>query len=133
MTRYISAAEVYAINEQILGMRPFVLNRHLLRSAVERPMTRMFGHEAYPTLMEKAAALLHSLAHDHLFADGNKRTATEATVQFLEANGCQINWTDAEAYQFILEIAQGQRGIEDIAQWLLQHTSADAAADPKTD
>jgi prophage maintenance system killer protein len=32
-----------------------------------------FGEDAYPTIHEKAAALLHSLARNHPFVDGNKR------------------------------------------------------------
>ncbi len=123
MVRYLSAADVYVINEDVLGERPLVRDRHLLRSAVERPARRMFGHEAYPTLLEKAAALLHALAHDHLFADGNKRTATRATVLFLQANGLKETWNPDEAYQFILGIAQGHYDVADIADWLAVHTA----------
>ena len=120
--QYISAAEIYAINEQILGEPPRVRDRHLLRSAMARPFRRIFGEEAYPTVLDKAAALLHALAHDHLFADGNKRTARRATVRFLDDNGYQTTWTENEAYTFILEIAQGQRDVPAIAQWLESHT-----------
>jgi death-on-curing protein len=118
----LSAADVYAINEEVLGHEPLVRDRHLLRSAVLRPYTRYFGEEAYPTLMDKAAALLHALAYHHLFYDGNKRTAMRATIKFLRFNDLEPTWTDEEAYQFILEIAQGKRDIPEIAAWLEQHT-----------
>lgn len=128
MIRYLTPAEIYTINEEVTGHRPFVRDRHLLRSAAARPMTHLFGHEAYPTLLDKAAALLHSLAYHHLFADGNKRTATRATIRFLHDNGFNILWTDDEAYQFILEIAQGQHDVPEIATWLAVHTTPVDAA-----
>ena len=55
----------------------------LLESAVHRPVGSMFGQEAYADLFDKAAALLQSLAVNHPFVDGNKRTAWMSCVVFL--------------------------------------------------
>ena len=115
---YLTAADVYSINEEIVGHRPFVRDRHLLISAVNRPQTYVFGQEAYPTLIEKAAALLHSIAAHHLFGDGNKRTAQRAVTLFLQENDLQPTWTDEEAYTYILEIAKSQHDAEEVAEWL---------------
>lgn len=120
--RYLTAAEIYEIAEKMLGRKPDVRDRHLLRSAAARPMTRAFGESAYPTLMDKAAALLHSLAAHHLFFDGNKRTATAATLRFLDENGLQPTWNADEIYQYVLEIAQNMHDVPAIAQWLAEHT-----------
>lgn len=122
--RYLTAAEIYSINEDVLGQRPRVRDRHLLRAAASRPMTRVFGAEAYPTLLDKAAALLHSLAYHHLFSDGNKRTAHRATVRFLNINGLEATWNDTDAYAFILEVAQGRHDVAAVAAWLAAHTRA---------
>lgn len=122
MIRYLTPAELYSINEEVVGHRPYVRDRHLLRSAAARPMNAAFGQEAYPTIFDKAAALLHSLAYHHLFADGNKRTATRATVRFLRENGLDVTWTEAEAYSYILEVAQGLHDVPTIADWLQDHT-----------
>ena len=46
-----------------------------LESALERPFAEFGGTEAFPTLPEKAAALMHGLAKNHPFIDGNKRVA----------------------------------------------------------
>lgn len=119
--RYLTAAEVYTINEEIVGHRPFVRDRHLLISAVNRPQTYVFGQEAYPTLIDKAAALLHSIAAHHLFGDGNKRTAQRAVTLFLQENNLQPTWTDEEAYTYILEIAKSQHEAEEVAVWLAEH------------
>jgi death-on-curing protein len=120
---YLTPAELYSIAEQALGRKPDVRDRHLLRSAAARPMLQAFGEEAYPELMDKAAALMHSLAAHHLFYDGNKRTATLATVAFLERNGLRPTWTPDEAYQFVLEIAQNKQDVPAIAAWLSQHVA----------
>jgi death-on-curing protein len=123
MIHYLSPAEVYAINEEVVGRRPMVRDRRLLISAMARPMNAAFGHEAYPTLMDKAAAILHSLAAHHLFGDGNKRTATLATIKFLHENGLDATWDDDEVYDFVLEVAKGEHDVPDIAVWLEAHTS----------
>ncbi len=126
-TRYLTPSEIYSAAEQALGYRPEVRDRHLLRSAAARPALRAFGTDAYPTLMDKAAAMLHSMAAHHLFWDGNKRIATRVTTVFLEKNGRRPTW-DAEAiYQFVLEVAQNQHDVPSIAAWLEAHT------EPKTD
>jgi death-on-curing family protein len=58
-----------------------------LESAVARPFQSVLGQDAYPTTIEKAAALFHSLVANHPFHDGNKRTAVVAVQHFLIANG----------------------------------------------
>ncbi len=119
---YLSPADLYDIAKEAMGREPLVRDRHLLRAAAARPMLAAFGQEAYPTLLEKAAALLHSLAAHHLFYDGNKRTATQATIRFLEANHLRPTWTEVEGYHFVLEVAQNQHDVEAVAAWLAAHT-----------
>src|SRR3972149_5655840 len=89
---YLSPAEIFDIAEQALGGKPDVGARHLLRAAAARPLLGAFGQAAYPTLLDKAAALLHSLAAHHLFYDGNKRTAARVTTVFLRQNGLEPTW-----------------------------------------
>lgn len=62
-------------------------SRDLLASAVARPFHSAFEQDAYPTVIEKAAALFHSLISNHPFHNGNKRTAVLAFDIFLFANG----------------------------------------------
>src|SRR5512147_2937731 len=103
-TRYLTPAEIYAAAEHVLGRKPDVRDRHLLRSAAARPALRAFGQEAYPTLLDKAAALMHSMAAHHLFFDGNKRSATRVTAEFLARNGLRPTWEADQVYDFVLEI-----------------------------
>lgn len=120
--KILSANDLYNINEEVTGMAPFVRDKHLLNSAVRRPYLILFGVEQFPTLIEKAAATMHSLAAHHLFQDGNKRTAIRATYLFLEANEIQPTWSTEAAERFVLQIAKGSIEIEQIVLWLKQHT-----------
>jgi death on curing protein len=120
---YLTPSEIYGLAEEALGRKPDVRDRHLLRSAASRPALHHFGQEAYPTLLDKAAALMHSLAAHHLFFDGNKRSATHVTTVFLQRNGLQPTWTDEQVYDFVLEVAQNKRDVPAIARWLADHTT----------
>ena len=59
----------------------------LLEAAVARPRASDFGEEAYPTLHEKAAALLHSLVPSHALVDGNKGLGLASVIAFCGMNG----------------------------------------------
>ena len=50
----------------------------ILDGAVMRPQASAFGEDAFPSIHEKAAALLHSLARNHPFVTANKRPAWTA-------------------------------------------------------
>jgi len=90
----------------------------LLDSATGRPRSTVFGEDAYPTLALKAAALLHSLTRDHALVDGNKRVAWLATVVFLDLNSYQPDLSDDEAFELVMEVAEGAVDVEQIAHRL---------------
>jgi death-on-curing protein len=116
--RILSAGDLYTINEEILGMVPLVRDHQVLHSAVKRPYLILFGEEQFPSLLDKAAATMYSVAAHHIFGDGNKRTAVRATEMFLEANGIQATWDDKEIADFVLRIAKNEVEIAEIALWL---------------
>ncbi|WP_034271923.1 type II toxin-antitoxin system death-on-curing family toxin [Haloechinothrix halophila] len=79
----------------------------MLEAALARPQAMIFGKDAYPSLTEKAAALLHSLARNHPLIDGNKRLALAATFTYLGVNGLRLTLTDDEAYELVMAVAAG--------------------------
>ena len=119
--RYLTYSDIYNINHTVTNGDTFVRDMHLLQSAVKRPALKVFGEQQFPTLLDKAAALIHSLAYHHLFADGNKRTAVQAVTLFLEWNGYEVTWKYDTEYPFILEVAQGKHDVEAIAAWLASY------------
>jgi death-on-curing protein len=97
-----------------LGTDPVVRDYGLLESALSRPQASAFGEDAYATIHEKAASLLHSLARSHALVDGNKRLALAATIAFLGINGIRLTLTNDEAYELVIEVATGQ--LDDVAR-----------------
>src|SRR4051794_38283941 len=62
----------------------------LLASAAARSRATAFGEDAYPSIHDKAASLLHSLARTQPLIDGNKRLALAATIAFYGVNGLRL-------------------------------------------
>ena len=93
----------------------------LLESAVARPMTFVFGTDAYPEFVEKAAALMHSLARNHALLDGNKRLAWAATRIFCLMNGRDLVLSVDEAEQMVLAVAAGDLDVPELAETLRAH------------
>ena len=116
--RYLTAEEVLEINAEVMGGSHVLRERRLLESAVARPQASAFGTDAYPDLVTKAAALLHSLVLNHPFIDGNKRTAVLATLVFLDLNGYVVRWDQREALDFMLRLAQHQVEMDDVIVFL---------------
>ena len=80
--RYLTVEEVAQINADLTGAS-LLRDPGLLASAVGRPAQTVLGDDAYPDLYTKVAALFESLACNHAFTDGNKRTAVVAAIHML--------------------------------------------------
>ncbi|MER6137482.1 type II toxin-antitoxin system death-on-curing family toxin [Streptomyces sp. NPDC001815] len=106
---------VYLSAEDVLGIAGLAVDDQqvvvrdvgLLESAVHRPSASMFGQEAYTDLFDKAAALLQSLAVNHPFVDGNKRTAWISCVVFLALNDVQLRPDIDVAERLVTAVASG--------------------------
>ncbi|MFB8773079.1 type II toxin-antitoxin system death-on-curing family toxin [Streptomyces broussonetiae] len=105
---YLSAEDVLAIaGRAVDDQRIVVRDAGLLESAVHRPSAAMFGQEAYSDLFDKAAALLQSLAVNHPFVDGYKRTAWVSCVVFLALNDVQLRPDVDAAERLVIAVATG--------------------------
>ncbi|KQO11816.1 death-on-curing protein [Agreia sp. Leaf244] len=111
---YLRYEELIYIAERAIGPDVVVRDHGLLESALARPQASVFGRDAYPTLMLKAAALTHSLVRNHGLVDGNKRLGLSGLIAFLGLNGMRLTWTNDEAYEFIVEIASG--GLDEVSE-----------------
>ena len=104
-----------AVNEfgGALGIR----DEGALASALMRPQ---IGY--YDTLIEEAAALMESLAMNHAFLDGNKRTAFYATDTFLRKNGSYIDCDNDEAHRFFIGLFETNSfRFAQLRAWLEEH------------
>ena len=115
-----SIEEVVAIHDALIhetGGSMGLREVGALASAVMRPQ---IGY--YDGIIEEAAALLESLAVNHPFVDGNKRTAFAATDAFLRMNGSFIDCDGEETYRFFMRLFENNAfRFEELREWLEQH------------
>jgi len=120
VTEYLEPEQAIAVVEH-LGLH--VRDRGLLFSAIARPGASMFGVDAYPALEAKAAALFSSLAQNHPLFDGNKRLSLYLTFAFLRINGRRVTFTNDEAFDLVLDVAQSRIELGDLAERIRRHTA----------
>jgi death-on-curing protein len=114
--RYLEVENVLRLAER-LG-EPLPRDLGLVASGVGRPQTTVFGADAYPDVHTKAAALMHSLARNHAFVDGNKRIAWLSAGAFYWINGLLLDAPDDPAYDLVIAVATGTLEVADIAESL---------------
>jgi death-on-curing protein len=105
---FLDLDELLYVAVRTLGAEPEVRDLGLLESTPARPQASAFGQDAYPTIHEKAAALLHSVARNHALVDGNKRLALAAAIAFYGLNGVRLTLTNDEAYDLVIGVASGK-------------------------
>ena len=101
-SNFLTIEEVIAIHDDLIaqfGGSTGLRDMGALESALLRPQ---MGY--YAGLMEEAAALMESLANNHPFVDGNKRTALAVTDTFLRLNGSFIDCDSRETYNHFIEL-----------------------------
>ena len=120
---YLELDDVLAIACEVLGLEVdalmHVTDLGLADSAVARPRAGFAGEEFHPSMEAKAASLLFGLARNHAFIDGNKRVAVLAALQFLNANGYDLDLLPAEeAYKTVIQVASGNLSVDDLTDWI---------------
>lgn len=121
--RYLTRDEIIAYHSADFlrrGLSPApVISEEKLQAAIDRPQASAFGEAAYPTLADKAAALLQSLVIGHPFMDGNKRAGLAGCLLFLEINGIDKRADLKGVVNLVLAVATGElREVQDIAERL---------------
>lgn len=117
---YPTAEEVARINAGLTG-DGLLRDPGLLASAVGRPQAGFGGAEAYETLWLKTAALFESVARNHAFLDGNKRTAVVAAIHMLNLNGYDLIAEQCEVVDLALDTVEGTLSLHKIAEFFESH------------
>lgn len=95
-----------------------IRDRSSLQAALARPFATFDNEDLYPSVTDKAAALLESLVTNHPFIDGNKRTAYVLMRLLLLENALDIEADQQEKYELMMKTAKGEFSFEDIRDWL---------------
>ena len=92
-----------------------IRDQFLLESAINAPeQTWRYTENIYQT----AAQYCYSIANNHPFLDGNKRTATSCMLIFLIKNGVKLNISNENLYKWVIEITTNLMNRDELAQLL---------------
>ncbi|MFN2458233.1 MAG: type II toxin-antitoxin system death-on-curing family toxin [Chitinophagaceae bacterium] len=121
----ISTSEALSIHNLLIkqfGGSAGLRDQQALTSALSRPFQTFQSDELYPSILHKASALIESIISNHPFIDGNKRTGYVLMRLFLIQNGYDIYSSQEEKFTFVINIASGVSGFDEILQWLQNNT-----------
>lgn len=124
-TIFITLEQVLAIHHDQIekyGGTHGIRDLNLLESAVQRPQSSFMGEDLYPTVFDKAAALLHSILLNHPFLDANKRTSMVSASAFLHLNGFELNVDQKDFVDTALKIEAKIMDLEQISVWLKENS-----------
>jgi len=93
----------------------------LLDSALSRPKNLLACSTEEPDLALLAAVYAWSLARNHPFVDGNKRTAYVVCRTFLRLNARDLDASQEEKYVTFLRLAEGRLTEQALAAWIREH------------
>src|SRR3989337_3854818 len=97
-----------------------VLELLKIESALERARySKVAGYDSFPTILHKAASLMHSILKYQPLADGQKRTGIAAAFVFLGINGYPM-WSreTLDEVHFAIHVAKGGYEVPEITRWL---------------
>ncbi|MGH7760222.1 MAG: type II toxin-antitoxin system death-on-curing family toxin [Candidatus Dormibacteraceae bacterium] len=109
---------LHAVAVEEFGGSSGIRDRGILESAIGRPLATFGGNKLYENAFKRAAALAESLALNHGFVDGNKRTAMYAMAAWLGREGYTIEAERGELRDLALSIAVRKVTVDEIAAWL---------------
>jgi death-on-curing protein len=118
---HLTVEDLLLVAEETIGA-PAVRDVGLLDAAAHRPQASAFGQDAYPTIHEKAAALLEAVVRNHALVDGNKRLGWAAAAVFYNLNDFDLDPpTVDEAVELVVAAAAGHMELsklcEHLARW----------------
>ena len=99
-----------------------IRDMNMLESAINRPFATFGGNDLYSNIYLKAGALIQSIVKNHPFIDGNKRTAYSSAYIFTKKNGIQILADQKKVVDFMIDVANKNLSVDEIALWLKKHS-----------
>jgi len=100
-----------------------VRDHGLLESALAKPVNKWgYGEN---DLCALAAAYAFGVARNHLFTDGNKRTAWVLARTFLVLNDHQLAFDREDAIAAVQSLAAGELSEGDLTAWFREHIAKD--------
>jgi death on curing protein len=119
---HLTVEDLLSIADEVLGAAA-ITDVGLLDAAAHRPQASVFGQDAYPSIHEKAAALLDAVVRHHALVDGNERLGWAATVVFYDLNGLDLDPPSVdEAVELVVAVASGHMELAKLSERLASWT-----------
>ena len=96
-------------------------DRNGLESALASPQNLFAYGNSKPDIAALAAQYAFAIVRNQLFLDGNKRTALVVCRTFLLLNGQNLIASNEEKYHAIMQLAEGQLTVDQMADWVRSH------------
>ena len=116
--RFLSVDDLLHVHADLIehyGGDAGVRDRGLLESATAQPQAMFGGEYLHRDIAEMAAAYMFHLCQNHAFVDGNKRVAASAAIIFLDLNGLELSFSEAEMEALTMAVARSERSKADVA------------------
>ncbi len=120
----LSKSQILLMHEQLIaqtGGSTGLRDEGMLDSALNAPFQTFGGEDVYPSLQQKATRLCFGLVKNHPFVDGNKRIGAHVMLVFLALNGIELQYTQTELSDIILQLAANTIQSSDLLNWILTH------------
>ena len=120
----LSKSQILLMHEQLIaqtGGSTGLRDEGMLDSTLNAPFQTFGGEDVYPSLQQKATRLCFGLVKNHPFVDGNKRIGAHVMLVFLALNGIELQYTQTELSDIILQLAAGTIQSSDLLNWILTH------------
>jgi death-on-curing protein len=98
----------------------------LAQSALAAPFAGFGDYELYPLLADKAAIYCSRIVRNHPLVDGNKRTAYDVMVEFIERNGATFTHPGGDLMataQVIEDLAADLISEDDFRSWVAERVT----------
>lgn len=117
--KYLTLNEAVIINRKLIAKYSVkemigVKDMNMLEASISRPQQSVFGEDAYPSIFDKATALFESLAKNHPFHNGNKRTAFTCMVYFLYQNNYYFRMDQKQAEDLTVFMVTGKIAFDEV-------------------
>ena len=122
--KILTKHQIVLLHEQLInetGGANGLRDEGMLESAISAPFQEFQAFSPYPTIQQKAARLAYGLIMNHPFVDGNKRIGAHVMLTLLMLNGIELEYTQQELSDVVLQVAAGKSGYDELLTWILNH------------
>ena len=123
LPNFLTLDDVLAMHDDQLerfGGSAGIRDQGALESAIAMPTATFDGEFLHENLFTMAAAYAFHIAENQPFIDGNKRTALNAALVFLDINGWVVHDPDMRLADAMLALANAAMDKQALAQLLRQ-------------